>query len=140
MKKLILLSLLVSLPVLAGWSEKVKTHLPQKLQSIEIGKTDRESARKTLGKPDLVRGDKEYWVIDGFKYAVELTYVKNKLTTLHYNFPKKKLNIDALKPEIDPKLIKASPTAPHTTLLYQDKSGKLEFELTSGDVESVRFQ
>ncbi len=140
MKKLLLLSLLISLPVLAGWSEKVKTHLPQKIQSFEIGKTDRESARKALGKPDLVRGDKEYWIIDGFKYAVELTYVKNKLASLHYNFPKKKFNIDALKSEIDPKLIKASPTAPHTTLLYQDKSGKLEIELTSGDVESVRLQ
>ncbi len=140
MKMFIFLSLLVSFPALAGWSEKVKTHLPQKLQSFEIGKTDRESARKALGKPDLVRGDKEYWIMDGFKYAVELTYVKNKLTTLHYNFPKKKFNIDALKSEMDPKLIKASPTAPHTTLLYQDKSGKLEFELTSGDVESVRLQ
>ncbi len=140
MKKLIFLSLFVSLPVLAGWSEKVKTHLPSKLQTLSIGKTDRESARKTLGKPDLVRGDKEYWVMDGFKYALELTYDKNKLTTFHYNFPKKKLNIEAIKTQIDPKLLKASETAPHTTLMYQDKEGKLEVELTSGDVESVRFQ
>lgn len=140
MKKLFLLALLFSLPAFAGWSEKVKSHLPQKLQTLELGKTDRESARKALGKPDLVRGDKEYWIIDGFKYAVELTYAKNKLTSFHYNFPKKKLNIDVLKTEIDPKLLKASPTSPHTNLLYQDKTGKLEIELTSGDVESVRFQ
>ena len=140
MKKLILLSLLVSFPAHAKWSEKVKTHLPSQLQSLTIGKSDRNSARKALGKPDLVRGDKEYWVMDGFKYAVELTYTKEKLSSLHYNFPKKKLNIDALKAEIDPKLLKASTTAPHTMMSYQDKEGKMEVELTSGDVESVRFQ
>ena len=140
MKKLILLSLLVSVPALAKWSEKVKTHLPSKIQSLTIGKTDRDSARKIMGKPDLVRGDKEYWVIDGFKYALELTFVNNKLTSLHYNFPKKKLNIEDLKAQFDPKLMKSSPTAPHTMMMYQDKEGKMEVELTSGDVESVRFQ
>lgn len=140
MKKLILLSLLISFSAFAKWSEKVKTHLPTKLQALSIGKTDRDSARKTLGKPDLVRGDKEYWIMDGFKYALELTYEKNKLTSFHYNFPKKKLNIEDLKSQIDPKLLKASETAPHTTMMYQDKEGKLEVELTSGDIESVRFQ
>jgi hypothetical protein len=140
MKKFLLFTFFISLPVLAKWTDKVKTHLPPNLQTLELGKTDRQSARKILGNPDLVRGDKEYWVMDGFKYAVELTYINNRLKSLHYNFPKKKLNIDALKSEIDPKLLKSSPTAPHTNLLYQDKTGKLEVELTSGDVESVRFQ
>ncbi len=140
MKTLLFFTLFITLQVHAKWTDKVKPYLPQKLQNLELGKTDRENARKALGKPDLVRGDKEYWVLDGFKYAVELTYVKNKLTSLHYTFPKNKLNIDAVKSEIDPKLLKSSVTAPHTHLLYQDSAGKLEVELTSGDVESVRFQ
>lgn len=131
---------LISFPVLAKWTEKVKSHLPQKLHSLAIGKTDREGARTALGKPDLVRGDKEYWVVDGFKYALELTYVRNRLTSIHYNFPKKKLNIDVLKTDLDPRLLQSSPSAPHTNLSYEDKEGKLEIELTSGDVESVRFQ
>ncbi len=140
MKTLIVLSLLISSSVFAGWSEKAKAHLPKDLRTLELGKTNRDSARKSLGKPDLVRGDKEYWIRDGFKYAVELTYKDNKLSSLHYNFTKKDFPLEELKADIDPKQLKSSPTAPHTTLVYQDKEGKLEVELSTGKVESVRFQ
>ncbi len=140
MKTLIVLTFLFSTSIFAGWSEKAKTHLPKDLRALELGKTNRESARKTLGKPDLVRGDKEYWVREGFKYAVELTYKDNKLATLHYNFPKKDFSLEDLKADIDPKLLKSSSTAPHTSLVYEDKEGKLEVDLSSGKVESVRFQ
>lgn len=140
MKTLIVFTLLFTTSAFAGWTEKARTHLPKDLRTLELGKTNRESARKALGKPDLVRGDKEYWIREGFKYAVELTYKDNKLATLHYNFPKKDFALEEIKADIDPKLIKASPTAPHTSLVYQDTEGKLEIELTTGKVESVRFQ
>lgn len=140
MKILILFSLLFSASSFAGWQEKVKPHLPTKVSSLVIGKTDRESARKSLGKPDLVRGEKEYWIVDGFKYALELSFADNKLKTLHYNFPKKNLKVEDLKSEIDPKLIKSSPNSPHTTMVYEDKEGKMEIELSTGKIESVRFQ
>ena len=140
MKILILTAILFSSHSFAGWQEKVKPHLPAKVSSLVIGKTDRETARKTLGKPDLVRGDKEYWIIDGFKYAVELSFADNKLKTLHFNFPKKNLSVESLKSEIDPKLLKSSQNSPHTTMVYEDKEGKLEIELSTGKIESVRFQ
>lgn len=140
MKILILISLLISFSALAGWQEKVKSHLPAKLSSLTPGKTDREAARKSLGKPDLTRGEKDYWIIDGFKYAVELSFADNKLKTVHYNFPKKKLSIESFKSEIDPKLIKSSPNSPHTTMVYEDKEGKMEIELSTGKIESVRYQ
>lgn len=140
MKFIFTFILIFSQSAFAGWSEKVKSHFPKKMNSLVIGKSDREAARKSLGKPDLVRGDKEYWIIDGFKYAVELTYKNNKLETLHFNFPKKTLAMEDLKSDIDPKLLKSSPDQPHTALIYEDKEGKLEVELTSGKIESVRLR
>lgn len=140
MRLLLSLCILVSLPSFAGWTEKVKSQLPSKLSTLLIGKSDRDSVRKSLGKPDLVRGDKEYWTMDGFKYALELTYKKNVLETLHYNFSKKSLSLHDFKNNIDPKLLKASPTQPHTALFYEDKEGKLEIEASSGKIESVRFR
>lgn len=140
MKLIIIIAALFSFSSFAGWQEKVKPHLPPKIKLLTIGKTDRDSARKALGKPDLARGDREYWVIDGFKYAVELTYADNKLKTIHFNFSKKVLNIGELKNDIDPKLIKSSAQSPHTTMVYEDKEGKIEIELSSGKIESVRLQ
>ena len=140
MKTLILLSVLISFHTFAGWTEKAKSHLPPKVQTLELGKSDRDSARKALGKPDLVRGDKEYWIIDGFKYALELTYKNNKLATLHYNFSRNGFPVEKLKGEFDPKLLKASTSSPHTSLMYEDKQGKMEVEMATGKVESVRFQ
>lgn len=140
MKTLILISVLFSIEAFAGWAQKAKSHLPPKVQALELGKSDREAARKALGKPDLVRGDKEYWIIDGFKYALELTYKNNKLSSLHYNFSRNGFPVETLKGDFDPKLLKASPTAPHTSLMYEDKEGKIEVEMATGKVESLRFQ
>lgn len=140
MKLLLLFCMLFSFPSFAAWTEKVKSQLPSKFSELLIGKSNRDSVRKILGKPDLVRGDKEYWIMDGFKYALELSYKKNVLETLHYNFPKKSLTINDLKNDIDPKLLKASTTQPHTGLVYEDKHGKLEVEASSGKIESVRLR
>lgn len=139
MKVCVLFLFLISLPALGGWSQKARSFLPKKVALIEPGKTDREGARKLLGKPDLVKGGKEYWVVDGFKFAVELSYQENKVSSLHYNFPEKKFGLEALKGGVDPKLLKRSPVSPHTSLVYEDAEGKMEVELTSGQVESVRF-
>lgn len=139
MKILMMMTLLISFSAWAGWTEKVRTKLPQKVQSISLNTTSREEAIKKLGKPDLTVGEKDYWVMDGFKYALELTYKSGKVVTLHYNFPEKKISLDDLKGEIDPKLMKASTTSPHTVNTYQDKEGKLEVELSTNKIESVRF-
>lgn len=132
--------LFVSLSAHAGWLEKVQAKLPEKVRQIKPGKTDRTEARKFLGKPDLVHGDKEYWIFDGFKYALELTYTKNKVSSVHFNFPQKNFSMESLSKDVNPKLIRTSPSAPHTSLIYEDKEGKMEIELTSGLIESVRFQ
>lgn len=139
MKSFLLFLALTSLSAHAGWSDKARSFLPAKVQLIVSGKTDREAARKILGKPALARADKEYWIIDDFKYALELTYKNNKVAGLHYNFPKTKFSLEDLKKDIDPNRLKSSPTSPHTSLIYEDKEGKMEVDLTSGQVESVRL-
>lgn len=135
----LMLFLFIPLLAHAGWSEKAKTYLPKTVQSIIVQKTDRDTARKMLGKPDLVKGEKEYWAIDGFKYALELSFSNKKVSSVHYNFSPARFSVEELKGSIDPKLLKASPSSPHTTLVYEDKEGKMEVDLSTGKVESVRF-
>jgi hypothetical protein len=139
MKILFLMTFFFSFSAWSAWTDKVKAKLPKKVQNISIGTTSRDEARKTLGAPDMTVGEKDYWVIGGFKYALELTYKSNKVVTLHYNFPEKNISLEDLKGEIDPKLMKASTTSPHTINTYQDKLGKLEVELSTGKIDSVRF-
>lgn len=138
--RILFLFFFISFTAHAEWASKVRQHLPLKVSSIIVGKTDREGARKLLGNPALIKGGKEYWIFDDFKYALELTYQGNKVSSLHYNFSKNKFSIEDLKKEIDPKLLKTSPSSPHTSLVYEDKEGKMEVELATGKVESVRFQ
>lgn len=140
MRFLVALALLLTLPAFAKWTDTVRSRLPSNIQKLELGKTDRAAARKLMGAPQLTKGDKDYWIVDGFKYAVELSFEKNTLKRIHYNFPKKTMDLEELKKDIDPKKLKASSTSPHTILVYEDKDGKLEIELTSGKIESVRFQ
>jgi hypothetical protein len=83
-----LLFLVMSFSAFAGEAE-IRSLLPKRLQGLEIGKTTITQAVDVLGMPDLVKGPKQYWAEDGFKYAIELTFEKRKLVSLHYSFPKR---------------------------------------------------
>lgn len=139
MKFILLMLMLISHAEASGWSRKVRTHLPEKVTKIETGKTDRTTARKILGMPDLVRGDREYWALGGFKYSLELTFEGSKVKTVHYNFSEKKPSLEEFKSLIDPKLLKPSQHEPHTALVYEDEEGKLEVDLSTGKIISLRY-
>ncbi|MFL5785263.1 MAG: hypothetical protein ACJ76H_11670 [Bacteriovoracaceae bacterium] len=85
---LTMLFLFMSLSSFAGEAE-IKSLLPKRVQELTIGKTTSTAAVEILGMPDLVKGPKQYWAEDGFKYAIELTFAKGRLASLHYSFPKR---------------------------------------------------
>jgi hypothetical protein len=63
-----------STPLHAGWQEDLFSLLPQKLQELQLNKTTPKDAALLIGKPALIKGEKQYWVYDDFKYALELTF------------------------------------------------------------------
>lgn len=99
MLKLFLISL-ISLNLYASdsWEKDVNKLLPMPLSAFPASTVTLKEVEAKLGKADLVEGAKYYWIKDGLKYAIELTFTEKKvLSALNYTFTKSPPSIESIK-------------------------------------------
>lgn len=88
MKRFILLFICLSN---LSWGSEIKDKLlailPAPISQLKISKTTLPEAEKVLGKADLKEGEKYYWIQEDYKYALELQFKNNTLSSLHYTYP-----------------------------------------------------
>lgn len=117
-----------------AWEGQARALLPAKLRSLQLKKTTTEQAIKTLGKPDLKKDSTYYWIEDDFKYTIALTFSSSKLSSLHYNFPKKP-SLKSL-----PWLQEKDLIVQEKVIVAREKDIEIIVNPTSREVESVSLK
>ena len=140
MKMWSFLLLLWALPGFANsWQASLLKLLPEKMNTFVLNKTTLDQVKASLGPPALIRGEKHYWVYQGFEYALELKVIENKVTSIHFIFPKKAPSIDVLK--LDPKSFKASSSHRSSRFMdYHDVGGSITIDLTTQTISIIRVK
>lgn len=137
MRVTLLIYMLISLSLASAseWSAEIERFLPQSVQSIEPGKTGQGKIHQEFGPPDFKKNGKEYWALNDFKYALEISYEDYKVKSYHYTFQKGPLveEVASLKGEN----FENDPAIPNGKKL---KSGNrtVSYSLTSGRVTGYR--
>lgn len=83
----LLLAFSFSCALWASETEVLANLIPPKLKSFTLKKSSKNEVQKVWGKPDLVEGMKEYYILEGVKYPVEFSYDrKGILKKIYYRF------------------------------------------------------
>lgn len=69
---------------------KLTNLLPQKVQEIIQSKKDKKSILALLKKPDLIENNKYYFIVDKFKYGINLEFKDGSLSKMNYTIVDKK--------------------------------------------------
>ena len=120
-----------------SWQKKVSTLLPKSLRELQIGKSTISDVEKKIGKANLVEGVHHYWEVDGFKYAVTLTFKKRNLDSIHYIFTKERPSWDLVKDQLrDPRAL-----VPFNTRyqLLKDGTSELVIDPATKTIYSVKL-
>ena len=139
-----LIALLICLNVFAStsWQQVVQSVLPQPISEFRPGKTTLKEVEKNLGKAQHIQESKYYWEKDGLKYALELTFESNILTSLHYTFTGKKPDLMILHKHINLKNFTPYPKEGKSIgrfLKLQDQGSELIIDPVSKTIYSVRL-
>lgn len=127
------MALFISFQCLGAWKKELEAHLPESVQSLKPGQTTKSKATELLGKPDLSKNGKDYWEMEGFKYALELTYQDGKIRSIHYNFKQGPLLKDL--PSLDEGMFKANPQS-SVERIYSGKGFNITYSLSTGRITS----
>jgi hypothetical protein len=132
------LFLLTTLSVQAsGLEAKLRAALPAPLDKAQLGKTTIGDLEAKMGKPDLIEGSKRYWIKNGLKYAVVLSFKKDKLSSIHYTFTEGKPSLESIYSDL-----KQSALEPYNTryLIHRSPSAEVVIDPTSKKIYSVRIK
>ncbi len=144
MNRIGFIALFICLNVFAttSWQQEVKSLLPKPISEFKPRQTTLKEVEKNLGKAQLVQGSKYYWEKDGLKYALELTFESNVLTSLHYTFTGKKPDLMILHKHINVKNFTPYPKEGKSTgrfLKLQEQGSELVIDPVSKTIYSVRL-
>ena len=81
---------LIIFSAFAEEQKKLTNLLPQKVQEIIQSKKDKKSILALLKKPDLVESNKYYFIVDNFKYGINLEFKDGNLSKMNYTIVDKK--------------------------------------------------
>jgi len=121
----------------SSWEDKLRATLPAPLNAAIIGKSTIKELESRMGKPHLVEGSKRYWIKDGLKYAVVLTFKNNKLSTIHYTFTSNKPSVDIIYADISKKSFEPYNT---TYFIHRSASTEVVIDPNSKTIYSVRIK
>ncbi len=144
MNRIGLIALFICLNVFANssWQQEVKTFLPKPISEFKTRQTTLTEVEKNLGKAQHIQGTRYYWEKDGLKYALELTFESNVLTSLHYTFTGKKPDLILLQKHINLKNFTPFPTEGKSIgrfLKLEEKGSELIIDPVSKTIYSVRL-
>ena len=144
MNRIGLIALFICLNVFAttSWQQEVKSLLPKPISEFRPGQTTLKEVEKNLGKAHHIQDSKYYWEKDGLKYALELTFESNILTSLHYTFTGKKPDLMILKKHINLKNFTPYPKEGKSIgrfLKLQEQGSELVIDPVSKTIYSMRL-
>ena len=144
MNRIGLIALFICLNVFAttSWQQEVKSLLPKPISEFKPRQTTLKEVEKNLGKAQHIQGSKYYWEKDGLKYALELTFESNVLTSLHYTFTGKKPDLMILQKHINLKNFTPYPKEGKSIgrfLKLQEQGSELIIDPVSKTIYSVRL-
>lgn len=144
MLRLAIVLLLLSFNSFAGssWQEEVKSLLPPPLSTFVSGTTTLKDVTKALGKAQLVNGSKHYWEQGGLKYALEITFKANKISSINYTFTGKRPELKILLDKIKLEEFTPHPTSGKSAgrfLKLQENGAELILDPLSKTIYSVRL-
>ena len=138
----LILSLLPALGSDLKWSQKINSFLPKAVAKIEIKKSHRSDIEKFLGKANLIEGDKNYYELDGFRYALEIVFKQDIVSEFSYTFIKNRPTFKELKLNLDLKKLSPYPKSVSSSRYFQhsDSEGDIVIDPISKDIYSVRLR
>jgi hypothetical protein len=125
------------------WRKSIKEKLPAPLNQFEVGVTKLEEVTKKLRKADLVEGDKHYFEFQEFKYALELVYSNNTLTSMNFTFQKDKPNLSEVSKFLEKEKLKSYPEKGASAgrfLQVVHEKGKLIIDPLAKNIYSVELK
>ena len=144
MNRIGFIALFICLNVFAttSWQQEVKSLLPKPISEFKPRQTTLKEVEKNLGKAQHIQDSKYYWEKDGLKYALELTFESNVLTSLHYTFTGKKPDLMILHKHINVKNFTPYPKEGKSFgrfLKLQEQGSELIIDPVSKTIYSVRL-
>jgi mannosyltransferase OCH1-like enzyme len=134
MKILILLLPLYAFAVSNSLKDRLVGLLPSPLNELRIQKTTLQEVEKKIGKPALIEGEKHYWERDGLKYAIELSFKKNILQSVHFTFTGDRPSLDKAG------AINTNKLVPYGKfLILKEKESELMIDAASKTIHTVKL-
>jgi hypothetical protein len=125
------------------WRKTIIEKLPSPLNQFEIGKTKLADVTKTLRVADLIEGDKHYFEFQDFKYALQLIYKDDVLTSLNFTFQNQKPDLAELGKFLEKDKLKSHPesgAAAGRYLKAEHEKGKLIIDPLTKKIYSVELK
>jgi hypothetical protein len=117
------------------------TFIPEPYNKIKLKKTHIKEVEQIIGKADLVEKNKHYYIVNNFKYALEIVYKKDVVSELSYTFTKQRPSVTGMAfPLIPSGRFPASKEKTERYFKYTDQSGELKVDPVHNTVNSMRLK
>lgn len=117
--------------------------IPEPFNQIIINKSRLKEVTKILGKAALVEKNKHYFIVNNFKYAVEIIYKKNIVSELSYTFTKEHPFVNNTNFPLHEELNRVPSSVSESDrrhLEYSDKSGEMIVDQIDYSILIIRLK